>query len=403
MSEPILNTDFDAPTILVTLTGPDREGVSTRLFSQIANFDVEVVDIEQLVVRGRLVLAVLVTAPPQVEDFELSMQRVGAELGLVVGIEHGIGDNRPRRVDRVKITVIGAPLSPFAMGQITAKVAGAGGNIDRISRLARYPVTAIVLSVSGADPDALQITLAHTANECGVDIAVQESGIHQHAQRLIVMDVDSTLIQGEIIDKLALRAGSHAEVEAITEQAMAGEIDFAHSLRARVKTLAGLDAEVLDEIFDEIVYTPGAKTMIRNLKRLGYRFALVSGGFTQFIARIARDLGIDFYTANELEIVDGKLTGNIVGPIIDRAGKAAALVDFANQARIGIKNTIAIGDGANDLDMLAASGLGIAFNAKPMVRENAQTAVNVPYLDAIMYMLGITREEVEAADALDEF
>lgn len=403
MSEPILNTDFDAPTILVTLTGPDREGVSTRLFSQIANFDVEVVDIEQLVVRGRLVLAVLVTAPPQVEDFELSMQRVGAELGLVVGIEHGIGDNRPRRVDRVKITVIGAPLSPFAMGQITAKVAEAGGNIDRISRLARYPVTAIVLSVSGADPDALQITLAHTANECGVDIAVQESGIHQHAQRLIVMDVDSTLIQGEIIDKLALRAGSHAEVEAITEQAMAGEIDFAHSLRARVKTLAGLDAEVLDEIFDELVYTPGAKTMIRNLKRLGYRFALVSGGFTQFIARIARDLGIDFYTANELEIVDGKLTGNIVGPIIDRAGKAAALVDFANQARIGIKNTIAIGDGANDLDMLAASGLGIAFNAKPMVRENAQTAVNVPYLDAIMYMLGITREEVEAADALDEF
>lgn len=394
--------DFSAPTILVTLTGPDRAGVSTRLFHEIANFAVEIVDIEQLVVRGRLVLAVLVTSPNKVEEFELAMQKVGAELGLVVGIEHGEGDNRPRRVDEVKVTVLGAPLNPTAMGAVTAQIADAGGNIDRITRLARYPVTAIQLAISGADPDELQIALAATANEQSVDIAVQESGIHQHAQRLIVMDVDSTLIQGEVIEMLAARANSLDEVSRITEQAMQGELDFAEALRARVKTLAGLPASTLDDVFDQVQYAPGARTMIRTLKRLGYRFALVSGGFTHIIARIAQELGIDYYAANELEIHDDVITGNLVGPIVDRAGKAAALRDFASQARIGIKNTIAIGDGANDLDMLAASGLGIAFNAKPVLKDSAQTSVNVPYLDAIVYMLGITREEIEAADAADQ-
>ena len=201
---------------------------------------------------------------------------------------------------------------------------------------------------------------------------------------------------------LAAKAGSLTEVKEITEQAMRGEIDFAGALRARVKTLQGLPATALDEVYEQIEYAPGARTMIRNLKRLGYRFALVSGGFSQIISQIARELKIDFYAANELEIRDGVITGNLVGPIVDRAGKAAALKDFANQARIGIKNTIAIGDGANDLDMLAASGLGIAFNAKPVLKDNAQTAINVPYLDAIVYILGITREEVEAADAAEQ-
>jgi phosphoserine phosphatase len=216
-----------------------------------------------------------------------------------------------------------------------------------------------------------------------------------------VMDVDSTLVQGEVIEMLASEAGCLDEVGAVTEAAMRGEVDFEESLRRRVALLQGLDAGALDRVYQDLTLAPGARTMVRTLKRLGYRFAIVSGGFTRVTDRIADDLGIDFAAANELEIVDGRLTGRIVGPVVDRAGKAEALRRFA--ARVGVSEaaTVAIGDGANDLDMLAAAGLGIAFNAKPVVQRAADTAVNVPYLDAIMYLLGISREEVEAADALD--
>ena len=182
---------------------------------------------------------------------------------------------------------------------------------------------------------------------------------------------------------------------------MRGELDFEASLRRRVALLEGLDAAVLDDVYDDIELAPGARTMVRTLKRLGYRFAIVSGGFTQVTDRIAADLGIDFSAANELEVVDGRLTGRILGPVVDRAGKAEALRRFAGEAGVALGATVAVGDGANDLDMLSAAGLGIAFNAKPVVQQAADTAVNVPYLDAIMYLLGISREEVEAADALE--
>jgi len=401
MTQPVPTAHFNAPTVLVTLTGADQKGVTGRVFDAVSAFDVEVVDVEQLIIRGRLVLSVLLTAPDDTDGLERTVTAVGDEFGLITTVERGEGDNRPRRVGRTRVVVLGDPLRPAAMSALAVRIRELGGNIDRIIRMARYPVTAIRLEVSGADPDQLQADLAAVAFEHGIDLAVQENGILQHAQRLVVMDVDSTLIQGEVIEMIAEHAGCAAEVAAVTERAMRGEIDFAESLHARVALLEGVPVGALDEVYDSLVYTPGARTMIRTLKRLGYRFALVSGGFTQLIERMAGELGIDYYAANELEVVDGRLTGRIVGEVVDRAGKATALRRFAADAGIVVKNTVAIGDGANDLDMLAASGLGVAFNAKPVVRDQASTSVNVPYLDAIVFLLGITREEIEAADAAD--
>lgn len=401
MTEHVPTPHLTDATVLVTLTGPDRPGVSTALFERLAAFDLEVVDVEQLVVRGRLMLSVLVTRPDDVERLASAARELGSDLALDVEVEHGVGDNRPRRVGRAQVTVLGHPLEPAAMAALTQRIAMAGGNIDRILRLARYPVTALRMEISGAEPDELQGLLLEAALDHGVDVAVEERGILRHAQRLIVMDVDSTLIQGEVIDMLAVHAGLAEDMAQATSEAMRGELDFETSLRRRVGMLAGLDAALLDTVRDDIEFTPGARTMIRTLKRLGYRFALVSGGFRPIIQPLADELGIDYVAANDLEIVDGRLTGNLVGSVIDRAGKADALRKFAADAAIPLKNTVAIGDGANDLDMLAAAGLGVAFNAKPLVRDQAKTSVNVPYLDSIVYLLGITREEVEAADAED--
>ncbi|MGH3445354.1 MAG: phosphoserine phosphatase SerB, partial [Nocardioidaceae bacterium] len=314
-------------------------------------------------------------------------------------VDRGSGDNRGCREGRSHVTVIGAPLKAGAMAAVAGRIADCGANIDRIERMARYPVTAIELHVSGADPARLRRSLAQEAAAQSVDIAVQPATLLRHGMRLVVMDVDSTLVQGEVIEMLAARAGCHDEVARVTAAAMSGEIDFETSLRARVALLEGLAETVLEEVYDAVELAPGARTLVRTLKRLGYRFAIVSGGFTAVTDRIAADLGIHFSAANTLEVVDGRLTGRILGPVLDRAGKAEALHRFAEQAGVAPAATVAIGDGANDLDMLAAAGLGIAFNAKPAVQQAADTAVNVPYLDAIMYLLGITREEVEAADA----
>ncbi len=386
-------------TLLITLTGKDRPGVTSSVFATLAQAGVEVIDIEQILLRRRLILGVLVSAPRDHKKLEAAVRATAADLGMSVETEPGSGDNRARREGRSHVTIIGSPLKASAMSAMAGRIADCGGNIDRIERMARYPVTAIDLHVSGVDPEVLRTLLAAEAAIQGVDVAVQPANLLRRGMRLIVLDVDSTLIQGEVIEMLAARAGHEAEVAAVTEQAMRGEIDFEQSLRTRVKLLAGLDAGVLDEVYDQIVMTPGARTMVRTLRRLGYRFAIVSGGFTHITDRLAEDLGIHYSRANELEIVDGRLTGEIVGDVVDRAGKAQALREFAEKVGVPEEAVIAIGDGANDLDMLNAAGLGIAYNARPIVQRAADTSVNVPYLDAIVYLLGISREEVEAADA----
>jgi phosphoserine phosphatase len=392
----------DEPTLLITLTGPDRPGVSARLFGTLAPTAATVLDVEQVVVRGHLTLAVLVTTGGESDERLSGLAReLAAELGMSISVRSGRGDNATRRHGRLHVTVLASPLLPVAVAQVADRIAAEGANIDRIRRLSRWPVTTVELDVSGGDVGALRAALAAVAVEHGVDIAVAPAGLARRGRRLVVMDVDSTLIQDEVIELLAAHAGRQAEVEQVTARAMAGELDFAQSLHERVACLAGLPVDVLARTRDAVRLTPGARTLVRTLRRLGFTVALVSGGFAEIVEPLAEELGIRLTSANRLEVADGRLTGRVLGEVVDRAGKAAALRRFAEAERIPLSRTIAVGDGANDVDMLVAAGLGIAFNAKPLVREQADASVTVPYLDSVLYLLGIPRQEIEEADAAD--
>jgi phosphoserine phosphatase len=395
----------DVPTVLVKIFGKDRPGITTGLFDTLASYNVDVVDIEQVVTRDRIVLCALVTSPAgniaREGEMRATVHGWAESMKLQAEIISGVGDNQPRGTGRSHVTILGHPLTADRTAAITARITAAGGNIDRIFRLAKYPVTAVEFEVSGTETGPLRTALATEAAALGVDVAVVASGLQRRAQRLVVMDVDSTLIQDEVIELFAAHAGCEDEVAEVTAAAMRGELDFEQSLHARVALLAGLDESVVDKVRAEVRLTPGARTLIRTLKRLGYQVGVVSGGFTQVTDDLKKRLGLDFASANTLEVAGGKLTGRVIGEIVDRAGKAQLLRSFAEQAGVPLSQTVAIGDGANDLDMLNAAGLGVAFNAKPVVREAAHTAVNVPFLDAVLYLLGVTREEVEAADIND--
>ncbi|GAA1889439.1 phosphoserine phosphatase [Williamsia serinedens] len=392
-------------TVLVTVTGPDRPGVTSVLLGALARHDVHLLDVEQVVIRSRLTLGVLVESlgDPETlqETVEQAMSSIGMEVAVDVGADPGV-----RTVSSHAVVILGSPVTARAFRAIAAELAGQGGNIDSIRGIADYPLTGLELMVSVDRDDvaadaALRKGLAGVATRYGIDVAVERGGLARRAKRLIVFDVDSTLIQGEVIEMLAGKAGREAEVAAVTEAAMRGEIDFSESLHKRVEALAGLDASVLEEVADSIEFTPGARTTIRTLRRLGYHCGVVSGGFLDVIEPLAHDLELDFVRANTLEIVDGKLTGRVLGDVVDRPGKAVALRAFADQVGVPLEQTVAVGDGANDIDMLTTAGLGIAFNAKPALQEVADAALSHPFLDAVLFILGVTRDEIEAADALD--
>ncbi|CAN2199347.1 SerB Phosphoserine phosphatase [Candidatus Nanopelagicaceae bacterium] len=389
-------------TGLILVSGVDSPGITKALFDTLAPFAVTVLDIEQVVIRQRLILTVLISLNPDHataidEDLTACADRLSVDIATSFSEQ---GDSSiAAKSGLVHVVALANPLAPSAIAAIAEAIASENGNIERIHRTASYPITAIEFTVSGVDVTSLRHNLAGVAATSGIDIAVSPGGLMRWAKKLVVLDVDSTLIQQEVIELLAAHAGVEDQVRLITEQAMRGELDFSASLQARVALLKGLPVSVIDEVRGQILLTPGARTLVETLKKLGHSVAVVSGGFTEVIEPILKDLSITHYRANALGVENGLLTGLVDGPIIDRAAKAQALRDFAALESVNLEQTIAIGDGANDLDMIAIAGMGIAFNAKPAVKAAADSSVSAPFLDSVLYLLGITREEIEEAGA----
>ena len=377
----------EAFTGLILLSGIDTPGITQALFETLAPFAVTIVDIEQVVIRDRVILTALIAldkSHSKAIEEDLAICAATLKVDIAVAFSQSSADSIAAKSGLLHVVVLGNPLRPSAIAMIAKTLAMQGANIERIYRTASYPVTAVEFVVSGATQQSVRTALAQVSVLENIDIAVQPGGLMRWAKKLVLMDVDSTLIAQEVIDLLAAKAGAGDRVKEITESAMRGEIDFEKSLRERVALLKGLPQSVIEEVRAEISLTPGARTLIRTLKRLGHTVAVVSGGFIEVIEPILIELGITLYRANSLEIHNGVLTGGLMGPIIDRPAKAQALVDFASKEGVGLEQTIAIGDGANDLDMITAAGLGIAFNAKPAVRAAADSAVSQPYLDSVL-------------------
>ena len=387
-------------TFLVTVSGPDRIGVGAELFRALHALegdDVRLMDVAQITIRGTLVLCAEVSSEAELthESLMTSLRKTTIEGdGMSFHVEEVIPKDE---VDdrRLLVTLLAPQITARQLESVFDAIAASGATCERIVHLASYPVDCYELIVIGPSHPLLRAALTLDAKENGLDLAVQRAGLHRRAKHLVVMDADSTLLQDEVIDLLGEASGRAEEVSVITRSAMNGEIDFAEALRRRVELLAGLPASVLDDVRLKLRLAPGARTLVRTLQRLGYVPAVVSGGFVEVLAPLLAELDVTYFEANQLEIVDGALTGRVVGEILDRAGKARALRRFAAEVGVPLEQTVAVGDGANDIDMLSVAGLGIAFNAKALVQEHADTALSVPYLDAVLYFLGISREEIE--------
>jgi len=392
--------------VLINITGVDRPGLTAAITGVLAQGGVNILDIGQAVIHDTLSFGILVEIPDSEQGkavlkdilfkgYELDQQvrftRVSEE-----DYQQWVGNQGKKRhiVTLLPRKVTAGQLQ--AVSSITAKY---GLNIDHIDRLSgRMPLDTpadkgkgcIEFSVRGeaADPQALRAEFLSVAQELNVDIAFQEDSLFRRNRRLAVFDMDSTLIEAEVIDELAKAAGVGEQVSAITERAMAGELDFRASFKERLALLKGLDVSVLDSIGASLRLTEGAETLFAELKRLGYKTAILSGGFTYFAKQLQAKLGIDYVFANELEVVDGKCTGVAIEPIVDAQRKADLLKELAHKEGLRLEQTIAVGDGANDLPMLAIAGLGVAFRAKPLVKQSAKQAISTLGLDGVLYLLG---------------
>ncbi|NVZ09879.1 phosphoserine phosphatase SerB [Allochromatium humboldtianum] len=400
--------------VLINVTGEDRPGITAALTAILARYDVPILDIGQSTIHNALALGLMVELPRTGSDCGVFKELLFSAhtLGLDIRFTPIAADDyegwvheqgQPRHI----LTLVGREIEAEHIARVSAVVAERGLNVDRIARLTgrisrreRLPaaLASVELSVRGAVPDLTELhgALLALGRVLDVDISVQEDDIFRRNRRLVCFDMDSTLIQTEVIDELAAAAGVGAEVAAITEAAMRGELDFKESFRRRMALLKGLDESVLAGIAERLPITEGADRLIATLKRLGYKVAILSGGFTYFAEHLQRRFGIDYVHANRLEFRDGKLTGEVSGEIVDGARKAELLREIAAREGIRLEQVIAVGDGANDLPMLAIAGLGIAFHAKPIVTEQARHAIATVGLDAILYLLGMRDRDVEA-------
>ena len=408
--------------ILITVSGQDRPGLTAALTDVLARYDITVLDIGQSVIHNSLSLGLLIESPAEADGCPVFKELLfkAHELNLQVRFtpisepdyeQWVAAQGRSRHI----VTLLGRHITARHLARVTEVVSQHGFNIEEISRLSgrislQKPLAeqgrgaSVQLSLSGEVQDipAMHAEFLRISQELDVDVAVQEDNLYRRGRRLVCFDMDSTLIQTEVIDELARVAGVGDQVASITESAMRGEIDFSESFRRRLGLLKGLDETVLQGIAENLPITDGAERLIRHLKHFGYKVAILSGGFTYFANHLKQKLGIDYVYANELDFEKGKLTGEVKGEIIDGKMKAKLLTELAEQEGISPEQVIAVGDGANDLPMLAIAGLGIAFHAKPIVKEQAQHSIATLGLDAILYLLGMRdRElaELEQADA----
>ena len=379
-------------TGLILVSGQDKPGITQHLMKVLSEFVVKIIDIEQIVIRDRLLLTVLISldqghAEAVVED----LNELQASLGLDIAIDFAYHNEKLQELDHLRVVIVGKEIKPSAIAIIATEIAKLGGNIEDIYRISSAPVMAVelVLSLQNDAIKKVQSALAKVAVENGIDLAVELGGSARNLKRLVLLDMDSTLIEQEVIDLLAEYSGKSQIISDITAKAMSGELDFKQALSARVELLAGLDESVIDQVRQKVTLTKGAQQLITELHNLGHKVGVVSGGFIDVIEPILKDLEIDFYKANKLDIRDGKLTGNVVGKVIDGSEKLAVLREFASKEGINIQQTVAIGDGANDLEMIQAAGLGIAFNAKPKVAQSADTTLNIKDLSAVLLLMGI--------------
>ena len=379
-------------TGLILVSGEDRPGITENLMRTLSQFAVTINDIQQIVIRGRLILTILITLDEAhseaiVEDLNTLQNELQADIAVDFSFYQEV--NRPQ--DLLRVIIIGKEIRPISLALVAAEVTKLGGNIDDIRRLSSAPIIALelFLSLPNSDIKQVQSALSKVAVANRIDLSVQLGGSASQLKRVVLLDMDSTLIEEEVIDILASYAGKSQIASEITKKAMAGEMDFNHSLNSHVSLLAGLDESVLMNARKQITFTTGAQALVEQLHKLGHEVGVVSGGFIDVIEPILHSLKVDFYRANKLEIQDGKLTGKLVGKIIDSDEKAIALQEFANLAGVDLQQTVAIGDGANDLKMIQKAGLGIAFNAKPRVVESADSTISFRDLSAVLPLMGI--------------
>jgi phosphoserine phosphatase len=388
--------------VLVTVTGPDRTGVTSTLTGILAEQGASLFDIEQVVVQGQLTLCLLVGIPGT-RDVLKELLFAAKQLGMDLDFKPVVPSEKtpapePRADGRYVITAIAPVLGPAHLHAIASTLASEGANIEKIGRLSDETLASVEIQArlpAGGDAELLKKTLLRVATSAGFDVSLQRESLYRRSKRLVVMDMDSTLIRIEVIDELARAAGVGSEVSKITERAMQGEMDYDESLRQRVGLLKGLPVAVLDQISADLPLTDGAEILVRVLKRLGYRIAIISGGFSRAAEALKRRLDLDYAYSNNLEVANGKLTGRVVGPIVNAQRKAELLETIAQAEGVLLDQVIAVGDGANDALMLDRAGLGIAFHAKPKLREAADTSLTSSGLDAILYLLGISARELQ--------